>query len=101
METITWGDREGGRWIELEGELDSTGTLQVKEQFQAAVLEGESDVVVVMSGVTFLSSMGVGLLLQAREQLAKTGRALKLTGVPSPVRKALELMNLASVFDEV
>ncbi len=102
METITWGDQAGGsRWIQLEGELDSAGTLKVKEQFQAAVSEGEGDIVVVMSGVTFLSSMGVGLLLRTREELSKGGRTLKLSGVPSAVRTALELMNVGAVFEEV
>jgi anti-anti-sigma regulatory factor len=33
--------------------------------------------------------------------LGKQGRKLKLSGVRTPVRRALELMNLHKVFDQV
>jgi len=76
METISWEDRDGARWIALEGELDHEGCALVRERFGSAVREGEGDVVVVLEGVTFLSSMGVGMLLRARETLEKQGRRL-------------------------
>ena len=101
METISWEDRDGARWIALEGELDHEGCALVRERFGSAVREGEGDVVVVLEGVTFLSSMGVGMLLRARETLEKQGRRLKLTGIGTAVRRALELMNLTEVFELV
>jgi len=100
METISWQDREdGARWIALEGELDHEGCAVVRDRFAASVREGKGDVVVAMDGVTFLSSMGVGMLLRAREELLRRGRKLKLSGIRTPVRRALELMNLTGVFD--
>jgi anti-anti-sigma factor len=101
METISWQDRDGARWIALEGELDHEGCHVVRPEFEAAVRDGKSDVVVALDGVTFLSSMGIGMLLKAREQLTQRGKKLKLTGIRTPVRRALELMNLTKVFDEI
>jgi anti-anti-sigma factor len=101
METISWQDRDGARWIALEGELDHEGCHVVRERFEGAVRDGQGDVVVALDGVTFLSSMGVGMLLKARETLAQRGRRLKLSGVRTPVRRALDLMNLTKVFEQI
>jgi anti-anti-sigma factor len=101
MQTITWEDREGTRWITLEGDLDGPGCLLIKDPFQEAVTGAQGDVVVALEGVSFLSSMGVGLLLRGRESLQGSGRQLRLHGVQRPVRRALELMNLVGVFPEV
>lgn len=101
METISWKDRDGARWIALEGELDHEGCALVRERFDTAVKDGKGDIIVAMDGVTFLASMGVGMLLKARETLGAQGRKLKLSGVRNPVRRALELMNLLNVFEQV
>jgi len=101
MQTISWEDREGARWIVLEGDLDGQGCLLLKDRFQEAVEGAGGDVVAALDGVSFLSSMGVGLLLQARESLQGRGRQLRLHGIQRPVRRALELMNLVGVFPEV
>jgi anti-anti-sigma factor len=101
VETISWKDRDGARWIALEGELDHEGCQTVRDRFDKAVKDGKGDIIVAMEGVTFLASMGVGMLLNARETLATQGRKLKLSGVRNPVRRALELMNLLNVFEQV
>jgi len=101
METISWEDREGARWIALEGELDHQACLDVRDRFHEAVADGEGEVVVVIEGVTFLSSMAVGMLLKARAALQEQDRALKLSGVTKSVRRALEMMSLTNVFDEL
>lgn len=101
VESISWQDRDGARWIALEGELDHEGCAEIRDRFDGALRDGKGDIVVAMDGVTFLASMGVGMLLKARETLAKQGRKLKLSGVRTPVRRALELMNLLKVFEQV
>jgi anti-anti-sigma factor len=101
METVTWDDREGVRWIQLEGELDNDVCLALKEGFLEAVLGGRGDVVVVLEGVGFLSSMGIGMLNDARQELARKGRVLRLHGLKPALRRVLEAMNLMEVFEEL
>jgi anti-anti-sigma factor len=101
MQTISWEDREDARWITLEGDLDGPGCLVLKEGLQEAVEGAGRDVVVALAGVSFLSSMGVGLLLKAQKSVQEGGHQLHLHGVQRPVRRALELMNLVGVFPEV
>ena len=101
MDTISWSDRDGTRWIELDGELDHPRCLELRDRFQEAVEGGEGDVILVLAGVTFLGSMAIGMMLRARQTLTEANRALKLSGIPSNVQTALELMNLDDVFDRI
>jgi anti-anti-sigma factor len=99
METIGWEDHEGARWIQLEGEIDHNGVEAIRAGFQEAVGKSEGDVVVVMSGVTFMASVGLRLLLEARETLLERGHAVRLTGLRPNVRRLFEETNLLKLFE--
>jgi len=99
METIGWEDQEGARWIQLEGEIDHNGVEAIRARFQEAVEGSEGGVVVVMSGVTFMASLGLRLLLEARETLVARGHAVRLTGLRPNVRRVLEETNLLKLFE--
>ncbi len=101
MDSVTWEDREGVRWIALEGELDHDACHAIWDQFQQAVAEGEGDIFVVMGGVTFICSMGIGILVNVHQALAKKDRALKLSGLRPGTRTILDEMNLLELFKEV
>lgn len=101
METIAWEDRDGARWIQLEGELDHAACLDLKDRFTEAVVAGEGDVVVVLDGVSFLSSAGIGMLVQARKDLEDRGRALRITGLQPAIRRLFESLRLLDVFEEL
>lgn len=51
------------------------------------------------SSVPFIDSRGLEILLEVNDQLAGSGRALKLCGVSEVVRQVLELTDLASSFE--
>ena len=99
METIGWDDHDGARWIQLEGEIDHNGVEAIKEGFQEAVRESQGDVVVVMSGVTFISSVGLRLLLEARETLMSRGHAVRLEGLRPNVHRLFLDTNLLKLFE--
>jgi len=98
MLSVSWEDRDDNLWIELIGEMDHDQCLRIREEFQGRLEKGDGDVIVVMNDVTFLSSMGMGMLVGANEQLRKQGRSLKLSGVPGKIRKVLDETNLLGVF---
>ena len=101
METVTWDDPDGVRWIELEGELDHEACLEAKEGFLETALGGRGDVVVVLQGVRFLGSTAIGMLNDARAALARKGRVLRLHGLRPAIRQILQTMNLLDVFEEL
>jgi len=100
METVSWEDRDGVRWIELEGELDHEVCLELKDRLAEAA-SGDGEVVIVMDGVSFLGSMGIGILLNLHQKLQAQGRAMRLKGIRPAIRTVLDSMNLLTVFLEV
>ena len=94
METISWQDRDGARWIELSGELDQNAYLELNEPFDAAVHESRSDVIVVLSGATFLCSMVIGLFVKAHSALQERGHALRVRGLRPLHQSVFKTMNL-------
>jgi anti-sigma B factor antagonist len=91
-------DRAKETWIHLEGELDNEGCDQVAPILGSA--SGLNTVVVDMTGVTFVSSMGIGLLLRAHRELRAQGRSLLLHGLRPHIRKSLELVGALRVIPE-
>ncbi|MHC4450332.1 MAG: STAS domain-containing protein [Planctomycetota bacterium] len=98
MLTASWEDRDKTLWIELEGELDHDDCLKIRDEFNDRIEKGDGDVIIVMTGLTFLSSMGIGMLVKAHNRLKAQGRELKLSGVPEKIRKVFEATQLLDVF---
>ena len=101
MLRISWEDRDHNLWLELEGELDHLDCMEIRDEFHARIEKGDGDVIVVMDGLTFMSSMGIGMLVKASEPLRAQGRELKLSGIPDNIRKVLDSMQLMDVFSVV
>jgi anti-anti-sigma factor len=58
-------------------------------------------VVVDLSAVTFIATLGIGLIVSTREELEKRGLTLKLANVPAAVEKTFKVMSLTEVFERV
>ena len=98
MLTASWQDRDNTLWIELEGEMDHEDCLEIRDEFRERIARGDGDVVIVMKGLTFLSSMGMGMLVKANKELKEQGRTLKLSGIPDNIRKVLAATGLLEEF---
>ena len=101
MQQISVEDRDGACWITLRGELDQQEVLDLKARFDQAVQSAAGGVVVDLSQVTFIGTLGIGLIVSAGQQLDKQGRPFKLAGVPVSIEKTFESMSLADTFDRV
>ncbi|MHC4955970.1 MAG: STAS domain-containing protein [Planctomycetota bacterium] len=99
MEQISVQDRDGARWMILSGEWDQTDVLHLKPEYDGAVDSAPGDVVVDLGGVTFIGTLGIGLLLTTRKKLFKKEAALKLANIPPTVMKSLQAMSLDEVFE--
>ena len=61
MDHLRVEDRGKERWILLDGDLDQQEVLDLKGAFDDAVEHARGDVVLDLSGVTFISTLGIGL----------------------------------------
>jgi len=98
MDQIRVEDKDGARWIFLRGELDQTEVLHLKPAFDEATEGAKGDVVLDLGGVTFMGTLGIGLIVSTREELEDRGLTLKLARVPAFVERTFEVMSLTEIF---
>jgi anti-sigma B factor antagonist len=101
MDFISYEDRDDHRWIRLQGELDQSEILQLKKEFDEAVQGTDRAVVVDLGAVTYMGTLGVGLLVTTQKKLTAHGRQLKLANTPLPIERTFVTMALETFFERV
>ena len=92
---------ESALCVALQGRLDTTGVAKIEAGFAAALAEGQRDAAVDLSAVTFLSSMGVRMIISsARAQRAK-GHLFVLFGAQPVVQSTLDMVALDQIIPVV
>lgn len=80
--------------VALPAEIDITNASHMGSQVMAAALRpGVSVVIADMTATTFCDTMGVRMLLLARQRAARDSTELRLLRPGSAVRRVLELMD--------
>jgi anti-sigma B factor antagonist len=90
--------REGVVLLSIHGETDLHVANEVRNHLGAAISEGTSSLVVDLSGVTFIDSMGVGALLGGMKRLQAKGGEFRLVVPESGIRRIFEMTLLDRVF---
>ena len=86
--------------LTLAGEVD----LAAHTRFQSEVAQswdGSTDLVIECSGVTFLDSMGLRVLVHAMQRASANGRYVTLAAPSKPVIRVLDLAGVRSLFTEI
>jgi len=76
--------------IALDGRLDLQGTQQVEQQFSYRTTTAPGRFAVDLSGVTFIASIGIRMLLTAARAQAQRGGKMVLISPAGMSRKVLE-----------
>lgn len=85
---------DGIKRIELSGRLDMKNSLEIDVRFTALTATGSGPVLVDMSRVEFIASIGMRLLLSNAKALANRGGRMVLCQTQPLVREALETAGL-------
>lgn len=83
--------------IALTGRLDLAGAGEIETDFTGHTGATERSVVVDLSEVSFLASVGMRMLLQAAKTLRVADRRLVLLRPQQNVKQALEVAGLAGI----
>lgn len=78
----------------LEGRLDASWSEYVGSAIESAIRNGEHRIDIDMSGVHYMSSAGINVLLKYRKQLENVHGALVVCNPVDEVRQILRLMKL-------
>jgi anti-sigma B factor antagonist len=76
--------------VQLVGRLDAAGADAVGVRFTAAIAARTRDAVVDLSGVTFIASLGIRLLISTARALALKGHRMALFGAPALVQEVFD-----------
>jgi anti-sigma B factor antagonist len=89
--------REGDRHvIALNGEFDLDGVPHVDEQLRRAEATGARQIVLDLTGLEFMDSSGIRLILEAQARSRAAGNRLVLTCGPGPVQRLFDLTDVTS-----
>lgn len=87
--------------IRLNGRLDSPGVDRVETRFVAALVAAGRPAVVDLSGVSFLASMGIRMLISSGRALNLKGSKMVLFGATSLVQNVLDHVALDQIIPVV
>jgi len=83
--------------VRLAGRLDAPGADRIGIRFTATVVARQANAIVDLSGVTFVASLGLRLLISAARGLDQKGRRLVLFGATELVQGVLDNVALDQI----
>ncbi len=83
--------------VRLVGRMDSSGVDGIETRFIAAVVAGDRNAVIDLSGVNFLASMGIRLFISNARAMNLKGRRIAVFGATEPVQSVLEAVALDQI----
>jgi anti-sigma B factor antagonist len=92
---ITTEQRNGERVIAVSGELDLGSAERVQQELGRAHVDDASPVVLDLSGLTFIDSTGLRVIIEANERLAAGKSGWAIVPGPEPVQRVFELTGTA------
>ena len=87
--------------LALEGYLDAHTAPQFEKAIQEEHLAGRNKIAVDCSGLTYISSAGLGVFMSFIEEIREAGGDIKLAGIVPKVYQVFEVLGFPSLFDIV
>ena len=88
---ITVTSRDSALIIALSGEIDHQAARDMMDSITDAIATRlPARLVLDLSGVTFMDSSGIAVLLRARRQMEHVGGSLRVTDIPAQARRVLD-----------
>ena len=97
--TITSAPIDGVHTITVRGEIDHHTSGPLSQALSLSEGAAASRIVVDLSGVTFMDSSGINILIAARNAVHDAGGWLRLAGATEPVMRTMQLVGLAQIID--
>jgi anti-sigma B factor antagonist len=93
MASLDWDN-----FLPLEGEIDLHRSPRVERSLASMIKRKPNHLVVDLSGVTFIDSSGIAVLIRALQNVQNYGGKLTLSGMNDKVRPIFEITRLDQVF---
>jgi anti-sigma B factor antagonist len=94
---VVEADLDGAPGVALRGELDLAEVPGLEMALDEAIRTSRGAFVLDLTGVEFIDSSGLAVILRARALLAREDRALAIVCRPGPVRRLFDLAGVADL----
>ena len=91
--------QEGVLVVGVQGSLDRKTSDGFLERIDALIEGGVQKLVLDCTGLEYVSSLGLGVLVRVRKRFATAGRDIRIAGVSGTVAEMLRITRLDRVFD--
>lgn len=89
---------EGRAVIRLEGRFDFNSHRDFREAIDTVLASPASAITVDLSGVEYLDSSALGMLLMLRDRAKSAAREVALAGCRNAVKQILDIANFGKLF---
>ena len=96
---IDRSDQPGWAILSPSGEIDLATVGQLEDALAASIGNGDTDVAVDLTGVTFMDSTGLRALLAANQNLSESGHRLALIVAGGPVDRLLDISGVGQTLE--
>jgi anti-sigma B factor antagonist len=90
-------DLGGVTKVALEGRLDTAAVNSSELGFTAGIVSKAQPTILDLSGVTFVASLGIRMLIQTARALAGKGASMALFGANTELQEVFETAALSSI----
>jgi anti-sigma B factor antagonist len=98
--TITPGLKSAGEIVTLNGDFDLYEGPRFASEISVLIRGGQKYVVLDFSGVEYLDSCGVGVIIKLLQLMRSTGGVLRFQGIHGTPRRVLQMSNILSLLQE-
>lgn len=95
---ITTADREGKTVLSITGRIDTSTAPDLEQAINRQIDEQKRQILLDFSGVTYISSGGLRVLLATAKKLKNPGDKFALCSLSPEVLKILKLAGFTSIF---
>ena len=99
-QNATWsvapGDAPGA--ICLAGEIDFSVAPKVREALRPLLAAKTQEILLDLSGLSYVDSSGLAVFIEARNALLAAGRSIRIVAISPQVRKLFNLTQLGDLF---
>jgi anti-anti-sigma factor len=81
----------------LRGEVDIAAVEEIRPDLMGAIARDRSHLLVDCSGLTFIDSSGIAMLLEADRELETDGRHMLIVNVPAGPSRVFEALGLTDL----
>lgn len=87
--------------IRLTGRMDPYGSQKIRDRLRAEIIDRNRHAIVEMSEVTFITSVGIGLLIDCADKVRRGGHRFVIVKATGHVNQVLEKTGVYTIVDNV